>query len=302
MEPHIRPFTIQGSPNSKSELFLPTSPEFAMKRLLVGGLEKIFQICPAFRDEPNSVTHHPEFTMLEWYRAYASYEEIMKDTEELFEYLAIKLFGKPSLHFQGKEISVKTPWPRFQVRDLFREYVGIDLVAQSQASMLAKECIRLGIPVNPPSASQSDSPNASEESWDDLYFKIWLNEIEPKLPSDNAVFVTRYPASQAALAVIDSDPDGSRWARRFELYAGGVELGNAFEELTDPIEQRKRFIKDMELREKTYGPSFPKNPLDEGFLEALSEGMPPSGGIAVGVDRMVMLFANESNIDYTKWM
>jgi lysyl-tRNA synthetase class 2 len=285
METHIRPFAIKNS-----RFFLPTSPEFAMKRLLVGGLEKIFQICPAFRDEPNSVTHHPEFTMLEWYRAYAGYEEIMQDTEKLFEFLAHKLFGHPSLHFQGKEISVKTPWPRFRVRDLFQEWVGIDLVAKSTTPLLAEECKRLEIPVN------------SDETWDDLYFKIWLNKIEPNLPTHQAVFVTRYPASQAALAVVDTDSDGSHWARRFELYAGGIELGNAFEELTDPIEQRNRFIKDMELREKTYGPSFPKNPLDEEFLEALTEGMPPAGGIAVGVDRMVMLFADEPNIDYTQWI
>ena len=125
--------------------------------------------------------------------------------------------------------------------------------------------------------------------WDDLYFKIWLNLIEPRLPADRAVFVTRYPASQAALSVIDTDPDGSRWAERFEVYAGGLELGNAFEELTDPGEQRRRFIEDMELRSEVYGNDFPVNPLDEEFLDALAEGMPPSGGIAMGVDWLVML-------------
>lgn len=293
MEPHIRPFSVQRTGKSEEEAptqFLPTSPEFAMKRLLVGGLEKIFQLCPAFRDEPHSVTHRPEFTMLEWYRAYAGYEKIMEDTERLFENLALKLFGRPSLRFQGQEISVKTPWPRLRVRDLFLEKVGIDLSQKSSRAGLAAHCVRLGLKPNP------------DETWDDLYFKIWLNLIEPQLPQDQAVFVTRYPASQAALSVIDSDPDGSYWARRFEAYAGGLELGNAFEELTDPQEQRRRFIEDMELREQTYGPEFPKNPLDEGFLSALEEGMPPSGGIAVGVDRMVMLFADEPEIDFTFWI
>ncbi len=285
MEPHIRPFRV-----SPSNSFLPTSPEFSMKRLLVGGLEKIFQICPAFRDEPMSFTHSPEFTMLEWYRAYAGYEDIMRDTEELFESLALKISASPKLNYQGREISVKTPWPRLLVRDLFQEHAGIDLTACGTSRALASECVRLGI-----KATES-------ENWDDLYFKIWLNVIEPKLPVDRAVFVMRYPVSQAALSVIDQDPDGTPWARRFEVYAAGIELGNAFEELTDPGEQRNRFEKDMRLRAEIYGPEFPTSPIDEGFLDALAEGMPPSGGIAVGVDRMVMLFADEPDIERCFWL
>jgi lysyl-tRNA synthetase class 2 len=116
------------------------------------------------------------------------------------------------------------------------------------------------------------------------------------------VLVTRYPASQAALSVVDEDPDGSRWARRFEVYAGGLELGNAFEELTDPVEQRRRFAADMELRRATYGDDFPPSPVDEDFLAALAEGMPPSGGIAMGVDRLIMLVADEPDIGFTFWL
>ena len=284
MEIHVRPFEL------KTGAYLPTSPEFAMKRLLAGGLEKIFQICPAFRLEPHSTTHHPEFTMLEWYRAYASVEDIMRDTEELFEFVALSLFGNPELEFEGRRISVKTPWPRLRVRDLFRDTCDVDLVRANTAEALAAECRRLGL------------KPAAEDTWDDLYFRIWLNCIEPRLPADQAVFVTRYPASQSALAVIDEDPDGSRWAKRFELYAGGLELGNAFEELTDAREQRARFVKDMAERVKIYGAEFPATPLDEGFLRALEEGMPPAGGIAVGVDRMVMLFGNEPDIAKTRWL
>ncbi len=293
MEPHIRPYRAEPAAEGSAQksVYLPTSPEFAMKRLLAGGLERIFQLCPAFRDEPNSVTHHPEFTILEWYRAFAGYEEIMRDTEELFEFIARRVHGRPSLTYQGQEIDVSAPWPRLRVRDLFREIAGIDLVACSTRESLARECERLGL-----------GAPAEDETWDDVYFRIWLNLIEPRLPAGRAVFVTRYPASQAALSVIDSDPDGSRWARRFEAYAGGLELGNAFEELTDPEEQRRRFTKDMELRARTYGPGFPVNPLDESFLGALAEGIPPSGGIAMGVDRMVMLFADEPEIDYTVWL
>ena len=142
MEPHIRPFRVEGA---NSRAYLPTSPEFAMKRLLVGGLERIFQICPSFRDEPASVTHHPEFTMLEWYRAYADYEEIMGDVESLMETLAIKIHGRPVIRYQGREISVKTSWPRLRVRDLFKEHVGVDLVKSDTAEKLAAECSRLGL-------------------------------------------------------------------------------------------------------------------------------------------------------------
>jgi lysyl-tRNA synthetase class 2 len=291
MEPHIRPFTVERPKHFGSgSTYLPTSPEFAMKKLLVGGLERIFQICSAFREEPNSITHSPEFTILEWYRAYAGYEQIMEDTEKLFESIAIKLFGKPALSYQGKELSVKTPWPRLKVRDLFMKHAEIDLVRSNSRDALASECKRLGLTFQ------------ENESWDDLYFKVWLNLIEPKISVDQAVFVTRYPKSQAALSVVDQDSDGSEWAKRFEVYIGGLELGNAFEELTDPQEQRVRFEKDMQFRHEVYGAEFPKNKIDEEFLGALAEGMPPSGGIAVGVDRMVMLFADESDIDYTLWL
>ncbi|MGK5086729.1 EF-P lysine aminoacylase EpmA [Bdellovibrionota bacterium FG-2] len=302
MEPHIPPFRVNAhhvdvsGSQTESQVFLPTSPEFAMKRLLVGGLERIFQIAPSFRNEPVSPTHQPEFMMLEWYRAYAGYEDIMRDTESLFESMALSLFGKPCVSFQGKEISVKVPWPRLRVRDLFLEFAQVDLVACPRAEDLLDHCKRLGLLII--QANQANGPL----SWDDLYFIIWLNVIEPKLPENQAVFVTRYPTSQAALSVVDRDPDGSSWARRFEVYAGGLELGNAFEELTDPVEQRRRFIEDMELRRRLYGPTLLECPLDEGFLGALEEGMPPAGGIAVGVDRMVMFFGDEPELEKTLWL
>jgi lysyl-tRNA synthetase class 2 len=287
MEIHIRPFELN------TGAFLPTSPEFAMKRLLVGGLEKIFQICPAYRYEPNSTTHHPEFTMLEWYRAYDNVASIQADTEFLVEALALRIHGRPEIRFGEQVISVKAPWPRLRVRDLFRE-IGVDLVASNTAEALAQECRRLGV-VPADALLENDT-------WDDLYFRIWLNRIEPNLPADRAVFVERYPPSQAALAVLDRDSDGSIWAKRFEFYIGGLELGNAFEELTDAKEQRARFERDMRERETLYGSAFPASPIDEEFLGALEEGMPPSGGIAVGVDRLVMLLANEPDIEKTLWL
>jgi lysyl-tRNA synthetase class 2 len=290
MEPHIRPFRLE------TGAYLPTSPEFALKRLLVGGLERIFQITPTFRIEPKSTTHHPEFTMLEWYRAFAGMEDIMRDTEQLLEQLAIAVGGAPEIEFQKKRFSVKTPWPRLAVRDLFRDLAGVDLVACSTAENLARECVRLAV------APGLSLEELAKEPWDDLYFRIWLNIIEPRLPQERAVFVHGYPPSQAALSVIETHSDGSRWARRFEAYAAGIELCNAFEELTDPAEQRARFAKDMVLREKVYGDEFPKTALDEDFLQALEEGLPPSGGNALGIDRLVMLLGDEPDIRYTFWL
>ena len=292
METHIRTFEARGTSGSNPGLHLPTSPEFAMKRLLVGGLERIFQLAPAFRDEPRSRTHLPQFLMLEWYRAYEGYEAIQQDTEHLLEYVALQLFGRPELTFQGRTISVRTPWPRLRVRDLFAEHAGIELTETPTAEAFSQHCRRLGLACDP-----------TKETWDDLYFKVWLNVIEPQLPRDQAVFVLRYPPSQAALSVIDTDSDGSRWARRFEAYVGDLELANAFEELTDPQEQRSRFIRDMRTREETYGArAFPPTAIDEGFIDALTEGMPPAGGIALGVDRLVMLMADEPDIDFTVWL
>lgn len=283
MEPHIRPFHVAADDAPR---FLQTSPEFAMKRLLVGGLERIYQLCPVFRDEPTSRTHEPEFTMLEWYRAWAGYEEVMADTEELVAHLARAVTGGTAIRWHGREVDVTPPWPRRTTRELFREHAGVDLARDD----LRAACARLGVHAD------------AADDWDDLYFKLWLGVVEPRLPADRPLLVTRYPASQAALAVVDTDPDGTRWARRFELYAGGLELGNAFEELTDPVEQRRRFEADMALRARVYGPSFPPTPVDEGFLAALEEGMPPSAGIAVGWDRLVMLLADEPDISFTRWL
>jgi elongation factor P--(R)-beta-lysine ligase len=289
MEPHIRPFAVAplGEPgDGAAPLFLQTSPEFAMKRLLVGGMERIYQLAPVFRAEPRAPTHLPEFTMLEWYRAGVGYEQIMGDTEELVAWVAERVCGTTRVPWRGRTVDVAPPWPRLRVRDLFAEHAGFE---PTPGADLAGHAARLGVRA------------AAGDGWDDLYFRIWLEVVEPRLP-DRAVFVIRYPASQAALSVVDQDADGTSWARRFEAYAGGLELANAFEELTDPVEQRRRFVADMELRRATYGDSFPTVPLPEELLGALEEGMPPAGGIALGVDRLVMLCADEADIAFTTWL
>lgn len=287
MEPHIRPMILQNGTT-----YLPTSPEFSMKKLLAGGIGNIFQISPAFRSEALSNTHLPEFSLLEFYRAPGKLEEVMEDIELWISGFADKLYSASKFIYQGRTVSLASPWPRYTTAQLFKDSLGIDLSAKSSKEQFIQVLEKNGIRKNV----------SASTSWDDLYFEVWLNLIEPTLPKDQAFFVTHYPPSQAALAEIWVDENGNSWAQRAEFYIGGLELGNGFQELTDPAEQRARFISDMELRKKTYGDSFPVTPIDEELISALDEGLPQSAGIAVGMDRLVMLFADETDIRYTTWL
>lgn len=289
MEPHIRPIRV-----AEHETFLPTSPEFAMKRLLSQGYDRIFQVCKAYRDEPLSTTHNPEFTMLEWYRAHSGYEAIMDDVENMFVAIANKVDG---LHVSAK--SVTRPWQRLSVEECFRRFAGLELTELFDVKVFTKVCVEKGFaPRDCLDRSALDSPGV----WDDLFFRVMLNTVEPGLAQlGGPAIVYNYPESQAALSNIFTDSRGFRWAKRFEVYAGGFELGNAFDELVDPAEQRRRFKKDMELRQRLYGDAFPPNPIDEEFLRSL-ENMPPSGGIAMGVDRIVMYFTGANSINDVLWL
>ncbi len=294
MEVHIRPFAVTDWKKNR-RYALPTSPEFGMKKLLAGGMERIFQICPAFRDEPVSTTHLPEFTMLEWYQVsqgpHSGFEWVMKQTEELVQSIALAFDGQLVRNYQGKQVDLRGPWPKYRINDLFKKWIGIDLLSHQSSSSLAAVCESRGLPISP------------EDTWDDLYFKLWLNFIEPELDDGRPCFVTDYPPSQSALARVETSPiDGAPWALRFEVYMAGFELANAFNELLDPYAQEKRFEKDMELRTELYSDDFPKTPVDQAFLRALREGMPECGGIALGVDRLVMFFADVADIRLTQWL
>lgn len=299
MEPHIRPISVLIDFGQQAP-FLPTSPEFAMKRLLANGYERIFQICKAYRFEPKSSTHNPEFAMLEWYRAHAGYESIMDDTEELFVAIAKKLYGSTRFETPAYGVQdVSRPWLRFTIEECFRRFAGLELTSLLKAEPLARACIERGW-AGPEalSAKELDRPGA----WDDLFFRVMLNGVEPELAKlGRPVILYQYPESQAALSNLVTDARGLRWAKRFEVYAGGLELGNAFDELADAREQRRRFEKDMALRQALYGESFPPNPIDEDFLRDL-ERMPPSGGIAMGVDRIVMYFTGATEISEVLWL
>lgn len=292
MEPHIRPVEVKAGEGAAAEerVFLPTSPEFAMKRLLAQGYSKIFQLCKAYRFEPISTTHNPEFTMLEWYRGNSGFEAIMDDVEELFARIAREVHGSTCFQATTGTQDVSRPWPRLTVEQCFERFAGISLVNDD----LFEACRARGWL----------SSGASRESvqWDDLFFLVMMNAVEPELARlGKPAIVYLYPESQAALSNLVTDERGLRWAKRFEVYAGGLELGNAFDELVDAAQQRKRFEKDMALRKELYGESFAANPIDEQFLAALKD-MPPSGGIAMGVDRIVMYFTAAESIHDVLWL
>lgn len=263
--------------------YLLTSPEYAMKKLLVAGLPKIFQICKSFRNgEGIGPMHNHEFTILEWYRANADYTDIMRDCQQLMVDLVEVIQPEATLsafEFQGRTFDLSGEWPRRSVAELFREFVAVDEDVLTSDELVA-------------AARQH---NLTADNWDDAFNLLFMNFIEPQLQQMNQpVFVYDYPVQQAALAKRKAnDP---RFAERFELYFAGIELANAFSELTDATEQRQRFESELELR-KALGKTEYK--LDTDFIDALTAGMPESGGVALGVDRLIMLLANTPSIKQT---
>jgi len=291
MEIHIRPFKVTAG-TGEYVAHLPTSPEFAMKKLLSGGLERIYQIARVFRNEPLSSTHLPEFTMLEWYRANDSLERIKDDCKELLSVISQNVHQ--SLVFESNEMTINlTEWKSTTTRELFIQYTDLDI-----AKLINFRDFSAAVIKNELFQTIPDSIS----NWDDLYFYVWLNHIEPKIDPTTPLFVTHYPESQAALAQIVTDDEGNQWADRFELYLGGYELANAFNELTDPDVQLNRFENDMNTRKSIYGDKFPPSPIDHELIRALREGLPKSAGIAVGVDRLVMLFSGVIDIRHTVWL
>lgn len=273
LEPFLDPFTCEFSfGKSKRTLYLPTSPEFSLKKVLSLGHERIYEMKPSFRNEELSPHHQPEFLMLEWYRAYSNLDTIAKDVKGLLNYL--KLHWPESIKGWG-------PVREVTVAELFKQDCDFELTPQTTRVELASLALEMGVSV-------SDS-----DDWDDVFYKIFLEKIEPHLGVNGPIIVRKYPASQAAWSRITSDG----WADRFEVYWRGVELANAFHELNDPVEQRKRFNLANEKR-KALGK--PEMPIDEDLMRALESGFPPSGGIALGLDRLFMLLINATDIANTR--
>ena len=291
MEPHLVAFRteLQSPGTEGATRYLHTSPEFAMKKLLAGGLERIFQLARVFRNAERSATHHPEFTMLEWYRANQGYVVLMEDCEGLLAAVA-EATGASHFTWQGRRCDASAPAERLTVAEAFKRCCDIDLLATApeplnpSLDLLAAAAKPLGLAPRP------------GDRWDDLFFRIFLERIEPTLGLGRPAILRDYPISMAALSRPKaSDP---RLCERFELYVCGLELANAFGELTDPAEQRRRFEADTALKEKLYGTRYP---IDEDFMAALEHGLPPSSGIALGIDRLVMLATGAEHIEDVLW-
>ncbi|MEK7681054.1 MAG: amino acid--tRNA ligase-related protein, partial [Patescibacteria group bacterium] len=298
----------------KEKFYLHTSPEFALKKLLASGYEKIFCVTKCFRNfEQFGGNHNTEFTMIEWYRAPGSYQEIMDDTENLFKRIGKKLkikrlrnlravchsespeVGEESLsnspdrqrslavalddRINGAEINCA--WDRFSMKEIWQKYVGADLDGYLDSEKMRSLAESRGYAV------------AENEEYENIFYKIFLNEIEPKLGLERPVFIYDYPAIMASLSKLCDD---SRYAERFELYVGGLEIANAFGELTDAEEQRNRLEDDRKKREKLGKETWP---VDPDFISALKSGIGngSAGGIALGVDRMVLLFTGAKDLN-----
>lgn len=271
----------------KRRAFLIMSPEYSLKKLLAAGVGSVFEITKSFRNEEEiSRLHNPEFTMLEWYRVGADYEKIMVDLETLFTQIVKKVNPDVDLthwEYQDETHDISLPWPRISVKEAFLKYAGINDKDLLDEKKLVKICQKKGYATD------------SKTTWEQAFYQIFFNEIESEFQkSHRPMIVYDYPLSQAALARRKkSDP---RFAERFEAFLAGIELGNCFSELTDPVEQESRFNSDLSQRKglgKTaYG-------IDLDFIEALKEGMPEVAGIAVGVDRLVMLAANAATVGET---
>ena len=267
------------------ELYLNTSPEFAMKKLLVAGLPKIFQITKAFRNQEFSPFHQPEFTMLEWYRAGASYLEIMQDCEELIKHAA-RICDVREIECLGHKPDLFKTWERLSLQNCFLKYCDLDLESCLQdRQKFASKALRIGVNIS------------LADAWDDIFFKVFLDKIEPYLGIKTPTIIYDYPIEMAALS--RPKPLAPQWAERFEIYIGGLELANAFGELTDPKIQAQRFQEDGLKRLKLYGQ---KHPIDTDFLAALEYGMPQSAGIALGIDRLALLFTNASCLKEVLWL
>jgi elongation factor P--(R)-beta-lysine ligase len=278
-EVHLRAFRTESLSHigERRTLFLHTSPEFAMKKLLAGGAGPIFQLARVWRNGEGSDLHAPEFTMLEWYRPGADMGSLI---EETISYLRAVL--SPTVTWRG----VTTDLSSFEcltLAEAFARHVGADLLATAEDAPLlaaaAHTTLRLG------------------ESWEDLFFRLLLERVEPHLGRAYPTFLTHWPAAQAGLA--RRDPADSRVAERFELFLCGIELANAFVELTDAVEQRARFLADRARRHANTGPDWP---LDEDLLAALTLGLPSCAGIAMGFDRLAMIAAGASRITDVLWL
>jgi lysyl-tRNA synthetase class 2 len=289
-EAHLHAFATEavGIAGERAPLYLRTSPEFAAKKLLAAGEPRMFELARVWRNRERGPLHHPEFTLLEWYRVGEPYETLMADSAALLA-LAAEAAGAKVLSFRGQQADPFAELERVTLAEAFDRFAAIDLLATVQADgttdrdALATAAAGRGIRV------------AADDTWADVFSRVLVERIEPHLGRGRATILYEYPVSEAALARPKAaDP---RVAERFELYACGVELANCFGELTDPAEQRRRFEAEMTEKQRIYGERYP---LDEDFLAALAT-MPQASGGALGLDRLVMLATGARHIEQVLW-
>jgi len=278
-EVHLRAFATEREhpDGTRQQLWLHTSPEFAMKRLLVAQAGPIFQFARVWRNGEASALHAPEFTMLEWYRPAATMDSLIAETTEL-----LRAVLPPVVTCRGISTDLSRI-ERLTVAEAFARHAGADVLATASDA--------------PALAAASGTRLRPSETWEDLFFRLLLERVEPQIGRDCPTFLTHWPAAQAALA--RRDPSDPRVAERFELFVCGMELANAFVELTDPVEQRARFVEERARRHALHGPDWP---LDEDFLAALAHGMLSSSGIALGFDRLAMVASGADRIGQVLWM
>jgi lysyl-tRNA synthetase class 2 len=289
-EAHLHAFeTAALAPGGQRQrLFLHTSPEFACKKLLAAGERRLFTLAKVYRNRERGALHHPEFTMLEWYRAEEDYRVLRQDCADLLA-RAAEAARTRTLTYRGRTADPFLPPRHLTVAEAFLDFAGIDLLATLDGeggydrAALAAAARSAGIRV------------AEDDTWSDIFSRIIVERVEPRLGLERPTILDEYPSVEAALA--RPCRNDARVAERFELYACGVELANAFGELTNPIEQRRRFESEMAEKFRVYGETYP---LDEDFLAALGH-MPPASGIALGFDRLVMLAAGATRIEQVLW-
>src|ERR1700744_2697303 len=278
---------LAAADGSRATRYLRTSPEFAAKKLLAAGEQKIFEFARVFRDRERGDLHLPEFTMLEGYRPDATYVAVMADSIVVIAHAA-QATGIGQFSFRGRTADPFVEPELLTVARAFERFAGIDLLATVDGAE--------GDRAKLPAAAGTKIRVAGDDTWSDIFSKILVEYVEPNLGQGRLTLLYEYPLPEAALArVASSDP---RVAERFEVYACGVELANGLGELTDAAEQRRRFTQQMTERERVYGARYP---IDEDFIAALSH-MPQASGIALGLDRLVMLATGATRIDQVLWM
>jgi lysyl-tRNA synthetase class 2 len=271
-----RPFTTEYRTYDQ-DVFLRISDELYLKRLIVGGLDRVYEIGHNFRNEGISKKHSPEFTMMECYQAFADYHDMMELTQSMLQHIVVSVSGALTVDYRGETIDFSGEWPRIPMHEAIRDRCGIDVTQTTDLASLQEAARAAGL-------EPGDAP-----TWAQLVDELFSDHVEPNLRQPT--FVTNHPVALSPLAKRSSEDP--RFVERFELFAIGIELGNAFSELNDPIDQRARFEDQAVARSEG---DYEAHPLDEDFLTALEHGMPPTGGLGVGIDRVAMILGGAANI------